>query len=120
MLSARANDVITLTQFAGSGIVATLPPRLRCRVRTGCVLRGGPAVAYDLPITIGPLRASAQPPSGPQASAAFLGELSLDGALRDTPGMLPMVLVAHEAGLERVHVPAANAHEASLVAGVEV
>jgi predicted ATPase with chaperone activity len=45
--------------------------------------------AYGLPIAIGLLRASAQLPGEPLEGAAFLGELSLDGALRHTPGMLP-------------------------------
>jgi magnesium chelatase family protein len=49
-----------------------------------------------------------------------LGELGLDGRLRPTHGILPSVLAAARAGLERVMVPAANADEARLVPGVEV
>jgi predicted ATPase with chaperone activity len=59
-------------------------------------------------------------PSGPLAGAAFLGELALDGALRHTPGILPMTIVARDGGVRRVHVPAVDAHEAGLVDGVEV
>src|SRR3989304_4848602 len=45
--------------------------------------------SYDLPIAVGILMASGQvPPSG--NGAVFLGELSLDGQLRHTPGVLPM------------------------------
>ncbi|HEY3109821.1 MAG TPA: YifB family Mg chelatase-like AAA ATPase [Chloroflexota bacterium] len=76
--------------------------------------------AYDLPIAVGVLRASAQLPPEPLAGAVFLGELALDGALRHTPGLLPMVIVAREAGVGRAFVPAADAHEAGLVGGVEV
>jgi len=76
--------------------------------------------AYDLPIAVGVLRASAQLPPEPLAGAVFLGELALDGALRHTPGLLPMAIVAREAGVGRVYVPAADAHEAGLVGGLEV
>lgn len=49
-----------------------------------------------------------------------LGELGLDGRLRPTHGILPAVLAAARAGLERVMVPTANAPEARLVPGIEV
>jgi hypothetical protein len=53
-----------------------------------------PVVAQGLPIAVGLLRASEQLPAEPLAGAAFLGELALDGALRHTPGMLPIVMLA--------------------------
>jgi Subunit ChlI of Mg-chelatase len=66
-----------------------------CRTRpSGSPGKVGPVGAQGLPIAIRLLRASAQLPPEPLAGAAFLGELSLDGALRHTPGMLPMVMVA--------------------------
>src|SRR5207247_372408 len=46
--------------------------------------------AYDLPIAVGVLRASAQLPPEPLAGAVFLGELALGGALRHRPGLLPL------------------------------
>ena len=49
-----------------------------------------------------------------------LGELGLDGRLRPTHGILPAVLAAARAGLERVMVPTANVPEARLVPGIEV
>ena len=75
--------------------------------------------SYDLPIAVGILAASGQlpPDLGP---AVFLGELSLDGTLRHTAGILPMVAVARARGLKVVYVPAADAGEASLVQGMEV
>ena len=42
-------------------------------------------------------------------SSIFLGELSLDGTLRHTNGILPMVAVAREHGIQRVFVPAPDA-----------
>src|SRR5438876_5809264 len=46
--------------------------------------------AYDLPIAVGILMASGQVPETLER-ALFLGELSLDGRLRHTQGILPMV-----------------------------
>ena len=50
----------------------------------------------------------------------FLGELSLDGALRHTNGILPMVALASEKQVSEVFVPAADALEAALVHGVTI
>lgn len=74
---------------------------------------------YDLPIAIGILTASAQVPP-PADDSLFLGELSLDGSLRHTVGVLPMVSVASGSGIRRVFVPAEDAVEASLVPDVEI
>ena len=75
--------------------------------------------AYDLPIAVGVLIASGQVPSEP-ASSLFLGELSLDGHLRHTNGILPMVALARQQGFGTVFVPSVDAEEAALIEGVEV
>ncbi|MCS7206891.1 MAG: YifB family Mg chelatase-like AAA ATPase [Dehalococcoidia bacterium] len=75
--------------------------------------------SYDLPIAVGILLASGQV-GGAVDGMAFLGELSLDGSLRRTAGVLPMVGVLKEAGITRVVVPQEDAREAGLVPGVEV
>jgi magnesium chelatase family protein len=74
---------------------------------------------YDLPLALGILLASGQVGETPQGTM-FLGELSLDGQLRHTTGILPMVATAREAGMRQVFVPAVDAAEAALVDGVEV
>lgn len=75
--------------------------------------------AYDLAIAVGILVASGQirAAGGPWA---LLGELSLGGAVRAVPGVLPMVATLAGAGYARVAVPAANIDEARLVKAVEV
>jgi magnesium chelatase family protein len=50
----------------------------------------------------------------------FLGELSLDGGLRHTNGVLPLVALAHDEGMGQVIVPEADAREASLIEGIKV
>lgn len=75
--------------------------------------------AYDLPIAVGIMIASGQVPEPPE-SALFLGELSLDGRLRHTHGILPMVGLARERGFHTVYVPEPDAPEAALVEGIQV
>ena len=52
--------------------------------------------------------------------AAFLGELSLTGALRSVPGVLPMALAAKACGVRELFVPLENAAEATLAGGLTV
>src|SRR5947207_1572947 len=77
--------------------------------------------AYDLPIAIGILMASGQINLDEQVSQyLYLGELSLDGGVRHTNGILPMVALAREKHVKAVFVPAADAMEAALVQGVSI
>ena len=66
----------------------------------------------------GILSASGQIPP-PPGDAAFVGELSLSGALRPVTGMLPMALAAREAGIRTLFVPAESAPEATLAGGMD-
>lgn len=77
--------------------------------------------AYDLPIAVGILFASGQiNPNEELENALFLGELSLDGTVRHTNGILPMVALAREKHVKAVFVPAVDAVEATLIEGVTV
>ncbi|MPZ15325.1 MAG: YifB family Mg chelatase-like AAA ATPase [Chloroflexi bacterium] len=75
--------------------------------------------SYDLPIAVAVVLASGQLEAQP-GRVLFLGELSLDGTLRHTDGILCMVLFAREHGYDTVFVPEVDAPEAALVEGVEV
>ena len=79
--------------------------------------KSGPS--YDLPLALAILVASGQVGELPR-QALFLGELSLDGQLRHTAGVLPLAATARRAGLRQVYVPAVNAAEAALLDGLEV
>lgn len=74
---------------------------------------------YDLPIVVALLAVTKQIPE-PDPSAAFIGEISLDGQLRPVNGILPMALAAQRAGIRDFYVPAANAREAAVVKGLSV
>ncbi len=75
--------------------------------------------AYDLPIAIGLLVSSGQL-SADLTGSVFLGELSLDGKLRHTHGVLPMVALARDVGLSKVFVPQDDAKEASLISDIDI
>ena len=74
---------------------------------------------YDLPILLGILAAAEELKPLPE-DAAFLGELSLTGALRPVTGVLPMALCAARLGVKTLYVPAQNAAEATLADGLTV
>ena len=74
---------------------------------------------YDLPILVAILGASSAIVR-PKDTAAFLGELSLEGRVRPVPGVLPMALAARSMGVKELFVPAENAAEATLADGLTV
>jgi len=78
--------------------------------------KAGPV--YDLPIAVGILLSSEQV-SADVSQSMLLGELSLDGSLRHTNGILPMVALAKQEGLPNTIVPEVDAKEASLIDGIK-
>jgi len=74
---------------------------------------------FDLPIALGILAASGQIPAESLSDCEFLGELSLDGALRPLKGVLPAVLAARQ-DQRGLLVPHANAEEAALASQGDV
>ncbi len=81
------------------------------------IKKAGPL--YDLPILVALLSATGQLACNTD-TAAFIGELSLNGEVRPVNGVLPMVLRAKEAGFSSVFVPAQNALEGAVVEGIHV
>ncbi|CAB4870838.1 unannotated protein [freshwater metagenome] len=74
----------------------------------------------DLAIALAMLVADGVIPGSCIENTVVLGELGLDGQVRQVRGVLPAVLAAHRAGIKRVMVPIDNCVEASLVTDVEV
>src|SRR5512139_374254 len=91
--------------------------RLTVNLAPADLRKEGPA--YDLPIAVGILLATAQV-GADLSNAGLVGELSLDGEVREVTGVLPMAAAAKEQGLTSLYVPEANAAEAALVQGLEV
>src|SRR3954470_18724182 len=73
---------------------------------------------FDLPVALGILGAMGVVKS--LDHHIFLGELSLDGAIRPVRGALSVAVCAREKGIPNLIVPAENAAEAAVVEGVNV
>lgn len=79
--------------------------------------------AYDLPIAVGVLLASGQlnlPADLDLSKSFFYGELSLDGSLRPTKGILLLALFAQKLHSATIFVPKVSVAEASRVSSVKV
>lgn len=97
---------------------ADFPPRkITVNLAPADFPKEGPS--FDLPIALGLLTASGQLEMN-LSDTLVLGELSLDGTLRLTHGVLPLAFLAKKLGLKRVFVPTDNGAEAAMVEGVEV
>ena len=75
--------------------------------------------AFDLPMAVGILAATGIVKPARLDRALVMGELSLDASVRAVRGVLPVALHARREGFSPLLVPAANAAEAGVVAGVE-
>ncbi len=75
---------------------------------------------YDLPIAVAILSATAQLPIDKIKDFAFIGELSLDGSLRNVKGVLPILITAKNKGYKKMIIPAGNKKEARFIEGLEV
>lgn len=92
--------------------------RITVNLAPAALRKEGPA--YDLPIAVGILAASQQIWFQKLENVMFMGELSLDGSLRATNGILLLASLAREKGITTVYVPAANAGEAALLPDITV
>ncbi len=94
------------------------PKRITVNLAPADIKKGG--AGFDLPMALGILAASELFKSDLLEHYAVLGELSLDGAVRSVPGVLPITLNAKEQGLKGILVPEDNKLEAAVVKGIEV
>jgi len=92
--------------------------RIIVNLAPASVRKEGPS--YDLPIAVGVLVYSDYLNQGSVDDALVVGELSLDGTVRHTRGVLPMAATARKHGFKRILVPEADAPEAALIPELEV
>jgi len=94
-------------------------PRKRVIVNLApaAVRKEGPA--YDLPIALGVLLMQGLLPPDCVKDALVVGELSLEGTIRHTRGILPIAATAREQGYKRIFAPASDAPEAALIPDIE-
>jgi magnesium chelatase family protein len=94
------------------------PHRITVNLAPADVRKAG--ASFDLPIALGILAASGVVERRLIADLVLLGELSLDGSIHATRGVLPIAVAARRDGLSGILLPAGNADEAAIVAGLEI
>ncbi len=94
------------------------PHRITVNLAPADVRKAG--AAFDLPIAVAILAAAGVVPDRDARRLAVVGELSLDGAVLPTRGILPVAAGLRRLGIEALMLPHANAAEASVVAGLAV
>jgi len=80
------------------------------------VKKEGPS--FDLPIALAMIAASEQIDLPDFAQYCFVGELALDGGVRNVNGVLPVAIEAKRCGKKAIVVPEGNAQEAAIVEGI--
>jgi len=106
----RAAIRATVEGFPVGRIVVNLSPASR--------RKGG--ASFDLAMAMALLGAAGLCHRDALATAAFAGELGLDGGLRPVAGALPTAIAAARAGLRRIIVAKENAREAAVCERIEV
>jgi len=92
--------------------------RIVVNLSPAAIRKEGPA--YDLPIALGVIILAGHLPHEAVENTIVVGELSLDGVVRHTRGLLPMAATARAQGYKRMFVPEADAGEAALIPGLEI
>ena len=92
--------------------------RIIVNLAPAAVRKEGPA--YDLPIALGVLLMQMLVPPESVDDSIVIGELSLDGTVRHSKGILPVAAAAREQGFKRIFVPEMDAAEAALIPDLEV
>lgn len=74
--------------------------------------------SFDLPIALAVLASLELIPGKKLERVLVIGELSLDGNIREVPGVLPIVMEAKRQGCHTCIVPAKNVKEGALIEGI--
>ena len=83
-------------------------PPMRITVNLSPANHRKEGTAFDLPIAVGILEAMGYVASSAIRGTLFLGELGLDGSVRNVRGVLPIVKEAARNGIRQCVVPAGN------------
>ena len=93
------------------------PKRITVNLAPADLPKEGPL--YDLPIAVGIMIASGQL-EDPKEKIMYVGEVSLDGSLKHTQGVLPLTILAKKRGIKKIFIPKDNIVEATVIEDVEV
>ena len=104
--------------FKNSGLKFPHSKKVVINLAPADIKKEGPA--YDLPMAVGVLSSTSIIEKPNFANNIFIGELSLDGQVRYTKGILPIVISAKQNGVENVYLPESNLTEAELIEGIKI
>src|SRR5438046_10321117 len=94
------------------------PHRITVNLAPADVRKAG--ASFDLPIALGILAAQGIVERRFIVDLVLLGELSLDGSIHATRGVLPIAAASRRDGLAGILLPAGNATEAAIVSGLDI
>jgi len=94
------------------------PVRITVNISPAEIRKEG--TAYDLPIAIGIMVALGYIPDECLDNMCILGELGLNGEIKQVKGILPMVLTARQNGIKQCIIPAGNYNEVKNIPGIHL
>ena len=119
MLNAEIKEAKERVRVALKNSGIAMPPlRITVNISPANLRKNG--TSYDLPIAIGLLIAIGELSQECVKDIVIIGELGLNGEVKFTNGILPMVLQAKEEGMRTCLVPKENAEEGAVVDGIDI
>lgn len=119
MLNAEIKEAKERVRVALKNTGISMPPlRITVNISPANLRKNG--TSYDLPIAIALLIAIGELPQESVKDIMIVGELGLNGEVKFTNGILPMVMQAKAEGKKVCLVPKENAEEGAVVDGIDV
>lgn len=119
MLNAEVKEAKERVRVALKNTGISMPPlRITVNISPANLRKSG--TAYDLPIAIALLVAIGEIPQKSVEDIMIVGELGLNGEVKFTSGILPMVMQAKQERKKVCLVPKENALEGAVVKGIDV
>lgn len=116
-LSSEVKEARERVQIAMKNAGFRFPPKkITINLSPADIRKGG--TGYDLAIAVSVLTAFGYISQEFIKNIVFIGELSLEGKIREVHGVLPMVYTAYEHGMKYCVVPKENIKEAGIVRGI--
>ncbi len=119
MLNAEIKEARERVRVALKNTGITMPPlRITVNISPANLRKNG--TSYDLPIAIALLIAMGELTQECVKDIMIVGELGLNGEVKFTKGILPMVMQAKAEGKRICLVPKENAEEGAVIGGIDI
>lgn len=118
-LSSEVKEARERVKVALKNAGYALPARkITVNISPGDIRKAG--TAYDLPVAVGVLQSMGALEDASTKNILIIGELGLNGEVRQVPGVLPIVMEAAKQGITRCILPKENEMEAAVVERMDV